>query len=333
MALAKNDDRIPPLRGGVLGGVAQSFSYGASVRNSFSSASKQKVRQNLVQRDFRPAMAAWDALAVDFQNLWEIAAIDLPLYDRYTTGILSNGRQLFLSYNTNLVFFGQGGSFVPEPPSPPTWGPIGAFFGKTTADDEFLYYEASSTFEAGTILAIYGQPPATGPIQLRRSQMLYLGNIIFSSALLTGETDTSIGDLYASRQGPNVVKKEWNNWSMIYQIERGFVRLVGDPCHTKEPPSTVNLFRLIYVIGNQDVIPADPPNLRVVDDDGDHVFTTPDWGPLSSGGTTEFEFDIGIPFENILHADLSMKGVVSGVSSSAAELVDGVLQFVFVYFE
>lgn len=290
---------FPGPRGGILGGKSQNRPGGGWLSNNVQSTRRGFRSTTPNGRNFGPATLAWLALSDSERADWDTASASLLWYDRYRTPQLTTGQQLFESYNTNLLYYGQGGSFVTTPPAGPTWGAVGAFKGKLDKDETDTLATVTADFAAGTILACYGQPPGRQAIRLLRSQMRYMGNVLFPSGLSVGDVDKTIGQLYAANFGASVQELETNLWTQLYEVQEGFVRLVGDPCYTDDG---LAIMEIIPTGNPTSTTESLGPGSRWLFNNGFPDVTTvfaDAWGPISPGQTAITKVELPYPASQI----------------------------------
>jgi len=290
-----------------MGGRTQNLPGGSWLSSNTQRVNPRRNRTTPGGRNFAPAVAAWLALDPTDQALWDTAAETLPLYDRYTAPVLTTGQQLFESYNTNLLFYGQGGSFVDVPPDPPTWGTVPSFNGKAVNEEDTLFHICAADIAAGTLLACYGQPPAVGAIRLLRSLMRYCGVLVVPEDWEPDQAVVEVGEQYETVFGSPVQDPLRNNWMMLYQVEGGFLRLVGDPCYTVEAPPTILFIDIGATIGAGDVSSPAGPNFFVEGPDGIEGFTIGPWAVVEDGPRYTTELDIGYDVADVIECEC--KGV------------------------
>lgn len=230
MAIIKKNDGMPPLRGGLMGGRAQSVGGSTWLSGLHRSAKKSQTRGYTPTRNFELPNEEWDFLDLDTRALWDEAALTLPLYTRFTAAILSTGKQLFLNYNANNRFFNEDQPIIYTPPEPPTWGPAGSFADQMYLDAGNLWMTVSKLIPSGTKMGVYAMRPSQSGIGLNRAQVLPCGTVTAPEDLTPGYAYSAPGSNAAATLGPLVLNPQWTTWFTIYEVEGGFIRLLSDPC-------------------------------------------------------------------------------------------------------
>lgn len=261
-------------------------------------ATRERRLAYVQQRNFSPAQAWWISLSDTLKTEWASLAEVTPLYDKNKAAVPVEASQFAITYNTNLVYFGQSSSFQDTPPSQPSWGERPQFseFAALAAGPSWQL-TCEVALDSGTVIAAYGQPPVQGDTPLNRAAQRYLGTVAYPSGLAVGETDIALGQLYIDYFGSNVVDPSYYTWLQLFQIEGGYMRILKDPCRPKEPPIPPGVVRVTVRNGysHGTVTSPAPAEYQLGDEFSLHNFYGVQFGPLAPSETYTVDVPVDYP--------------------------------------
>lgn len=194
-------------------------------------ASPTGRRSYQAERDFQNAIDQWPLLTIAQRTAWDDFAAGELLWNRSGRPRLVSGEEYFITWNTNNAFYSPLEPFAYDPPTPPIWWPQRPAFEEfMTVESGQITLTAETEFPAGCRIAAYASMPKPGLPRLQEFSERYAGTITFAGGLSVGETTTAFSTLYEGQWLAPALDTNENTWLRLYEVERGYLRPLKDPC-------------------------------------------------------------------------------------------------------